>query len=111
MKFNKSFLFASIIAGSIALTACNDKEEKVAEKPAATETTQPAQQAVQQPQVKTDDLVTQANAEFLKVANVKVTNVSVTDDLKSFSITYEITNLSDKAILEAQWLTVYKENN
>ena len=35
----------------------------------------------------------------------------VTDDLKSFSITYEITNLSDKAILEAQWLTVYKENN
>ena len=35
MKFNKSFLFASIIAGSIALTACNDKEEKVAEKPAA----------------------------------------------------------------------------
>lgn len=112
MKFNKSFLFASIIAGSIALTACNDKEEKVAEKPAATtEVTQPAQQAVQQPQVKTDDLVTQANAEFLKVANVKVTNVSVTDDLKSFSITYEITNLSDKAILEAQWLTVYKENN
>ena len=111
MKFNKSFLFASIIAGSIALTACNDKEEKVAEKPATTETTQPAQQAVQQPQVKTDDLVTQANAEFLKVANVKVTNVSVTDDLKSFSITYEITNLSDKAILEAQWLTVYKENN
>jgi len=108
MKFNKSFLFASIIAASIALTACNDKEEKVAEKPAATETTQ---QAVQQPQVKTDDLVTQANAEFLKVANVKVTNVSVTDDLKSFSITYEITNLSDKAILEAQWLTVYKENN
>ena len=103
MKFNKSFLFASIIAGSIALTACNDKEEKVAEKPAATETTQTAQQAVQQPQVKTDDLVTQAN--------VKVTNVSVTDDLKSFSITYEITNLSDKAILEAQWLTVYKENN
>ena len=86
MKFNKSFLFASIIAASIALTACNDKEEKVAEKPAATETTQPAQQAVQQPQVKTDDL-------------------------KSFSITYEITNLSDKAILEAQWLTVYKENN
>ena len=126
MKFNKSFLFASIIAASIALTACNDKEEKVAEKPAATtEVTQPAQQsvqqakqvqqttqqAVQQPQVKTDDLVTQANAEFLKVANVKVTNVSVTDDLKSFSITYEITNLSDKAILEAQWLTVYKENN
>ena len=118
MKFNKSFLFASIIASSIALTACNDKEEKVAEKPAATETTQPAQQAVQpaqqavqQPQVKTDDLVTQANAEFQKVANVKVTNVSVTDNLKSFSITYEITNLSDKAILEAQWLTVYKENN
>ena len=35
MKFNKSFLFASIIAGSIALTACNDKKEKVAEKPAA----------------------------------------------------------------------------
>ena len=120
MKFNKSFLFASIIAGSIALTACNDKKEKVAEKLAATETTQPAQpaqpaqqaqQAVQQPQVKTDDLVAQANSEFLKVANVKVTNVSVTDDLKSFSITYEITNLSDKAILEAQWLTVYKENN
>ena len=112
MKFNKSFLFASIIAASIVLTACNDKEEKVAEKPAATtEVTQPAQQAVQQPQVKTDDLVTQANAEFLKVANVKVTNVYVTDDLKSFSITYEITNLSDKAILEAQWLTVYKENN
>ena len=118
MKFNKSFLFASIIASSIALTACNDKEEKVAEKPTATETTQPAQQAVQpaqqavqQPQVKTDDLVTQANAEFQKVANVKVTNVSVTDNLKSFSITYEITNLSDKAILEAQWLTVYKENN
>ena len=82
MKFNKSFLFASIIAGSIALTACNDKEEKVAEKPVATETTQTAQQAVQQPQVKTDDLVTQANAEFLKVANVKVTNVSVTDDFK-----------------------------
>lgn len=120
MKFNKSFLFASIIAGSIALTACNDKKEKVAEKLAATETTQPAQpaqpaqqaqQAVQQPQVKTDDLVAQANSEFLKVANVKVTNVSVTDDLKSFSITYEITNLSDEAILEAQWLTVYKENN
>ena len=125
MKFNKSFLFASIIAGSIALTACNDKEEKVAEKPAATEVIQPAQQsvqqakqvqqttqqAVQQPQVKTDDLVTQANAEFQKVANVKVTNVSVTNDLKSFSITYEITNLSNKAILEAQWLTVYKENN
>ena len=126
MKFNKSFLFASIIAASIALTACNDKEEKVAEKPAATtEVTQPAQQsvqqakqvqqttqqAVQQTQVKTDDLVTQANAEFQKVANVKVTNVSVTNDLKSFSITYEITNLSDKAILEAQWLTVYKENN
>ena len=58
MKFNKSFLFASIIAGSIALTTCNDKEEKVAEKPAATETTQSVQQAVQQPQVKTDDLVT-----------------------------------------------------
>ena len=125
MKFNKSFLFASIIAGSIVLTACNDKEEKVAEKPAATEVIQPAQQsvqqakqvqqttqqAVQQPQVKTDDLVTQANAEFQKVANVKVTNVSVTNDLKSFSITYEITNLSNKAILEAQWLTVYKENN
>lgn len=33
MKFNKSFLFSSIIAGSIALTTCNDKEEKVAEKP------------------------------------------------------------------------------
>ncbi|TDN41376.1 hypothetical protein [Haemophilus haemolyticus] len=126
MKFNKSFLFTSIIAASVALTACNDKEEKVAEKPVATtEVIQPAQQAVQQakqvqqtmqqavqqPQVKTDDLVTQANAEFLKVANVKVTNVSVTNDLKSFSITYEITNLSDKAILEAQWLTVYKENN
>ena len=125
MKFNKSFLFASIIAGSIVLTACNDKEEKVAEKPAATEVIQPAQQsvqqakqvqqttqqAVQQPQVKTDDLVTQANAEFQKVANVKVTNVSVTNDLKSFSITYEMTNLSNKAILEAQWLTVYKENN
>lgn len=126
MKFNKSFLFASIIAASIALTACNDKEEKVAEKPAATtEVTHPAQravqqakqvqqtmqQAVQQPQVKTDDLVTQANAEFLKVANVKVTNVSVTNDLKSFSITYEVKNLSDKAILDVQWLTVYKENN
>lgn len=125
MKFNKSFLFASIIAASITLTACNDKEEKVAEKPASTEVIQPAQQsvqqakqvqqttqqAVQQPQVKTDDLVTQANAEFQKVANVKVTNVSVTNDLKSFSITYEITNLSNKAILEAQWLTVYKENN
>ena len=126
MKFNKSFLFASIIAASIALTACNDKEEKVAEKPAATtEVTQPAQQAVQQakqvqqtmqqtvqqPQVKTDDLVTQANAEFLKVANVKVTNVSVTNDLKSFSITYEVKNLSDRAILDVQWLTVYKENN
>ena len=127
MKFNKSFLFASIIAASIALTACNDKEEKVAEKPAAatTEVTQPAQQAVQQakqvqqtmqqtvqqPQVKTDDLVTQANAEFLKVANVKVTNVSVTNDLKSFSITYEVKNLSDKAILDVQWLTIYKENN
>lgn len=125
MKFNKSFLFASIVAGSVALTACNDKEEKVAEKTATTETVQPAQQVVpqpqqvqqtmqqvvQQPQVKTDDLVTQANAEFQKVANVKVTNVSVTNDLKSFSITYEITNLSDKAILEAQWLTVYKENN
>lgn len=126
MKFNKSFLFASIIAASIALTACNDKEEKVAEKPAATtEVTQPAQQsvqqakqvqqttqqAVQQPQVKTDDLVTQANAEFLKVANVKVTNVSVTNDLKSFSITYEVKNLSDRAILDVQWLTIYKENN
>ena len=111
MKFNKSFLFASIIAASIVLTACNDKEEKVAEKPAATETTQPAQQAVQQPQVKTDDLVAQANAEFLKVANVKVTNVSVTNDLKSFSITYEIKNLTDKAILNIQWLTIYKENN
>ena len=108
MKFNKSFLFASIIAASIVLTACNDKEEKVAEKPSVTETTQ---QAIKQPQVKTDDLVTQANAEFQKVANVKVTDVSVTNDLKSFSITYEITNLSDKAILEAQWLTVYKENN
>lgn len=125
MKFNKSFLFASIIAASIALTACNDKEEKVAEKPAATEVTQPAQQsvqqakqvqqttqqAVQQPQVKTDDLVTQANAEFQKVANVKVTNVSVTNDLKSFSITYEVKNLSDRAILDVQWLTIYKENN
>ena len=125
MKFNKSFLFTSIIASSIALTACNDKEEKIAEKTATTETVQPAQQVVpqpqqvqhttqqvvQQPQVKTDDLVTQANSEFQKVANVKVTNVSVTNDLKSFSITYEITNLSDKAILEAQWLTVYKENN
>ena len=126
MKFNKSFLFASIIAASIALTACNDKEEKVAEKPAATtEVTQPAQQsvqqakqvqqttqqAVQQTQVKTDDLVTQANAEFQKVANVKVTNVSVTNDLKSFSITYEIKNLTDKAILNIQWLTIYKENN
>ena len=125
MKFNKSFLFASIIAASITLTACNDKEEKVTKKTAATEVIQPAQQsvqqakqvqqttqqAVQQPQVKTDDLVTQANAEFQKVANVKVTNVSVTNDLKSFSITYEITNLSNKAILEAQWLTVYKENN
>ena len=126
MKFNKSFLFASIIAASIALTACNDKEEKVAEKPAATtEVTQPAQQsvqqakqvqqttqqAVQQTQVKTDDLVTQANAEFQKVANVKVTNVSVTNDLKSFSITYEVKNLSDRAILDVQWLTIYKENN
>ena len=125
MKFNKSFLFASIIAASIVLTACNDKEEKVAEKPAATEVTQPAQQsvqqakqvqqttqqAVQQPQVKTDDLVTQANAEFQKVANVKVTNVSVTNDLKSFSITYEVKNLSDRAILDVQWLTIYKENN
>ncbi|WP_118790780.1 hypothetical protein [Haemophilus haemolyticus] len=125
MKFNKSFLFATIIASSIALTACNDKEPKQAEKTAvkttqpavekaqpATETTQSATtQSEQQAQIKIDELVAQANAEFQKVANIKVTNVSVTDDLKSFSITYEIINLSDKAISEAQWLTIYKENN
>lgn len=125
MKFNKSFLFATIIASSITLTACNDKEQKQAEKPAV-ETTQPAvekaqptteaaqpatTQSEQQVQIKIDELVAQANEEFQKVANIKVTNVSVTDDLKSFSITYEITNLSDKAISEAQWLTIYKENN
>lgn len=128
MKFNKSFLFATIVASSIALialTACNDKEQKKAEKPSveatqpavekaqpATEAAQPAtNQSEQQAQIKIDELVAQANAEFQKVANIKVTNVSVTDDLKSFSITYEITNLSDKAISEAQWLTIYKENN
>ena len=125
MKFNKSFLFATTIASSIALTACNDKEPKQAEKTAvkttqpavekaqpATETTQSATtQSEQQAQIKIDELVAQANAEFQKVANIKVTNVSVTDDLKSFSITYEIINLSDKAISEAQWLTIYKENN
>lgn len=132
MKFNKSFLFATIIASSITLTACNNKEQKQAEKPAV-ETTQPAvekaqpavekaqptteaaqpatTQSEQQVQIKIDELVAQANEEFQKVANIKVTNVSVTDDLKSFSITYEITNLSDKAISEAQWLTIYKENN
>ncbi|HHF4621475.1 TPA: hypothetical protein ACPOXW_001555 [Haemophilus influenzae] len=125
MKFNKSFLFATIIASSITLTACNDKEQKQAEKPAV-ETTQPAvekaqptteaaqpatTQSEQQVQIKIDELVAQTNEEFQKVANIKVTNVSVTDDLKSFSITYEITNLSDKAISEAQWLTIYKENN
>ena len=101
MKFNKSFLFATIIASSIALTACNDKEPKQAEKTAvkttqpavekaqpATETTQSATtQSEQQAQIKIDELVAQANAEFQKVANIKVTNVSVTDDLKSFSIT------------------------
>ncbi|KOQ95905.1 hypothetical protein ABW51_09115 [Haemophilus sp. C1] len=124
MKFNKSFLFATIVASSIALTACNDKEQKKAEKPAVeatqptvekaqpkTEATQSTTQSEQQAQIKIDELVAQANAEFQKVANIKVTNVSVTDDLKSFSITYEITNLSDKAISEAQWLTIYKENN
>ncbi|HHF5913019.1 TPA: hypothetical protein ACPPJD_001491 [Haemophilus influenzae] len=115
MKFNKSFLFATIIASSITLTACNNKEQKQAEKPAV-ETTQPAvekaqptteaaqpatTQSEQQVQIKIDELVAQANEEFQKVANIKVTNVSVTDDLKSFSITYEITNLSDKAISEA----------
>ena len=41
MKFNKSFLFATIIASFITLTACNDKEQKQAEKPTV-ETTQPA---------------------------------------------------------------------
>ncbi|NYA28185.1 hypothetical protein [Haemophilus haemolyticus] len=125
MKFNKSFLFATIIASSIALTDCNDKEPKQAEKTAVettqsavekaqptTEATQSATtQSEQQAQIKIDELVAKANAEFQKVANIKVTNVSVTDDLKSFSITYEITNLSDKAISEAQWLTIYKENN
>ena len=46
MKFNKSFLFTTIIASSIALTACNDKEQKKAEKPAV-EATQPAVEKTQ----------------------------------------------------------------
>lgn len=80
MKFNKSFLFATIIASSITLTACNDKEQK-AEKPAV-ETTQPAVekaqptteaaqpatiQSEQQVQIKIDELVAQANEEFQKL--------------------------------------------
>lgn len=110
MTFNKSLLFAGVIAASVALTACNDKESKPAES--QPQTTQPAARAQPQArQTQVEAALLQASTEFHKVAKVSITNLAAPDDAKSFSVTYAIENLSDKAISSLQWLTVYKADN
>lgn len=113
MKFNKSFLFAAVMAGSLVLTACNDKESKPAES--QPQTTQPAPTAQAQPaqpqQAPMDPALEQAAKEFQQVVKVDITNVNLPEDMKSLGVTYSINNLSDKAISSLQWLTVYKADN
>lgn len=113
MKFNKSFLFAAVMAGSLVLTACNDKESKPAES--QPQTTQPAPTAQAQPaqpqQAPMDPALEQAAKEFQQVVKVDITNVNLPEDMKSLGVTYSISNLSDKAISSLQWLTVYKADN
>lgn len=113
MKFNKSFLFAAVMAGSVVLTACNDKESKPAES--QPQTTQPAPAALAEPaqpqQAPMDPALEQAAKAFQQVVKVDITNVNIPEDMKSLGVTYAINNLSDKAISSLQWLTVYKSDN
>lgn len=108
MTFNKAYLFATLIVSSIILTACNEKNPP---KDNLSQTVQPASEQTGNElsqQLKVDEPVNQAALEFQKVVNVAVTNISVPEEEKSFAITYEITNLTEKAISSLQWITIYK---
>lgn len=96
MKFNKSFLFATLIASTVALTACN--EEKKAEQ-------QPAQKQ-ESAQVSAADQFNQA----VQIAAVKRTIEKDAQGNESVAFTYEVKNVGNKAIKAIHWATGYSFN-
>ena len=108
MKLNKSFLFGTMLAASLVLTACNDKEK--ATEPQKTTTTEAQAVQTSPEQEKINQAIIETTKRFQEAVKINVTNVNLSEDGKSYSISYSIKNLTDKAISSLQWATVYKDS-
>lgn len=105
MKFKKSLLLSAMMAASLVLTACDDKEKAAEPQKTAVE----ASSNQNQDQEKINQAIIETAKRFQEAVNIGVTNVNLSEDGKSYSISYSINNLTDKAISSLQWATVYKD--
>lgn len=103
MKFKKSFLFGAMMAASLVLAACNDKEK--APEPQKTNVEAPANPE----QAQINQAIIETAKRFQEAVNIGVTNVNLSEDGKTYSISYSINNLTDKPISTLQWATIYKD--
>lgn len=121
MKFNKSLLVSTLVASSVLLAACNEKN-KAETKPsepavAAEQTAKQEQVATEQPAVQ-DKVATEtaeqvAEQERLNLFNnaisIKLTGRQISKNEQGediFSFSYDIQNKSNKAIKEVQWFNL-----
>lgn len=104
MKFNKTFLTATLLASSIALVGCNEKDNQA---PAKQET---AQQQETQNTMNNDQALNQFN-ESVQIIPQAYTLNKTEDGKDVLSYNFNVVNRGEKEIKAVKWFSVVSLNN